>query len=31
VFPYSTEVMWLLGGLLVLGVGLLATRVVDEF
>ena len=31
VFPYSTEVMWLLGGLLVLGAGLLATRVVDEF
>ena len=29
--PYSTEVMWLLGGMLVLAAGLLATRAVDQF
>lgn len=29
--PYSTEVFWLLGGMLVLAAGLLATRAVDQF
>lgn len=31
VIPYSNEVVWLLGGLLVLAAGLLATRAVDQF
>jgi hypothetical protein len=30
VFPYSTEVTWMLGGMVALAIGLLATRVVDR-